>query len=199
MSTNVLDFVEATVPAGPENMPASMDKPDDITPPFAAPEPEYACQVCGRALTYGGRGPKPKYCNEHKKNAPRTKSGSTTKVAHDRKARLATEHLKTYNALAGTGLMALRMPQTASAIAAKNDAFGEQAYAALILDEKLCDMILKVSGKSGAFSLIMAYAMLLSNVGPTAVMELREQREARADAAAESTIAPQDSPSVLAA
>lgn len=29
--------------------------------------PDLACVVCGTALTYGGRGPKPKYCEAHKK------------------------------------------------------------------------------------------------------------------------------------
>lgn len=40
--------------------------------------PEYACIECGKELRYGGRGRKPKYCDEHKKNAPKgTRTSST--------------------------------------------------------------------------------------------------------------------------
>ncbi len=39
--------------------------PDDFTPPPGTPT-GYACEVCGVELTYGGRGRKPKRCDEHK-------------------------------------------------------------------------------------------------------------------------------------
>lgn len=40
------------------------------TPTTEVPStPELACVVCGTGLTYGGRGPKPKYCEAHKKGS----------------------------------------------------------------------------------------------------------------------------------
>ena len=40
-------------------------------------EPEYACVVCGSEIFYGGRGPKPKYCEAHKEPAKRTPAKKT--------------------------------------------------------------------------------------------------------------------------
>lgn len=48
------------------------DRPFDGPP---MPAPDLACVVCGRELVYGGRGPKPKYCADHKKSKGST--GST--------------------------------------------------------------------------------------------------------------------------
>lgn len=42
-------------------------QPMDIPPP--ASDFDYACETCGKELTYGGRGRKPRFCAEHKKNA----------------------------------------------------------------------------------------------------------------------------------
>jgi hypothetical protein len=47
------------------------------------PEPDaLTCKVCGTSITYGGRGPKPKYCSEHKRStsakSPRAKKKSGT-------------------------------------------------------------------------------------------------------------------------
>jgi len=51
----------------------------DETPPQ---EFEYACVVCGREIFYGGRGRKPKYCDEHRTgNSPNKDSvRSKTKI-----------------------------------------------------------------------------------------------------------------------
>lgn len=65
--------------------------PDEITPESASePDPEpigsgIACVVCGKDITalYGGRGAKPKYCEDHKTNRPKAaaSSGRMTKDA----------------------------------------------------------------------------------------------------------------------
>lgn len=43
-------------------------------------EAPYRCEVCGTSLTYGGRGRKPRFCDEHKRNGKpagtRSSSGS---------------------------------------------------------------------------------------------------------------------------
>jgi hypothetical protein len=36
------------------------------------------CETCGTGLTYGGRGRKPRFCNDHKPGASRTPSGGGT-------------------------------------------------------------------------------------------------------------------------
>lgn len=47
----------------------------EVTEAPPMPAPDLACVVCGRELVYGGRGPKPKYCADHKKS--KSSSGST--------------------------------------------------------------------------------------------------------------------------
>jgi hypothetical protein len=65
---------------------------------------------------------------------------------------------------------------TASALAEREEAFREQAYAALVTDPALCRMILRAGTTSGKVSLIIAYAMLGAGVAPTAIMEYKSKQ-----------------------
>lgn len=42
---------------------------------------ELECTVCGADLSYGGRGPKPKYCDAHRKTARKTSTATGAKQA----------------------------------------------------------------------------------------------------------------------
>jgi len=42
-------------------------QPLDVPPPVS--DFDYACETCGKELTYAGRGRKPRFCKEHKANA----------------------------------------------------------------------------------------------------------------------------------
>lgn len=155
---------------------------DDIPPDYAPPDlsdVEYPCEVCGRESgPYGGRGRKPKRCPEHKKNP--VKSAKVTGAAGTL-ANQATAVLVQVNGLLAMGAMATGMFGTASAIAQANETFKEQAHAALVTDPDLCRLILKTGAKSAKLSLGLAYLGMGIAVGPTAVMEVRNKQQARAE------------------
>lgn len=153
------------------------DKPDDdAAPPTSF---EYACETCAKEIYYGGRGRKPRFCEEHKPNkAARGKgSGSNAQLA-----RQASEVLVQVNAFLAIGLMLppLQLTETASALAEANDGFGVSAYEALLTDPGLAKLILRGGGASGKLALVLAYVMLGGSVVPVGVNEFRE-RKANAD------------------
>lgn len=153
----------------------------DAIPPVA--DVEYPCEVCGKESgPYKGRGRKPKRCPEHKRGGA---SGSTSGNARTRGssavlAGQAVDALCQLNSFAGIGLMMTGYHATASALAEREEAFREQAYAALVTDPALCRMILRAGTTSGKVSLIIAYAMLGAGVAPTAIMEYKMKQMSNA-------------------
>jgi hypothetical protein len=54
-------------------------EPDTLPPDFPPATDTLACVVCGTGLTYKGRGPKPKYCDEHRPGPKRSTAPSSGK------------------------------------------------------------------------------------------------------------------------
>lgn len=145
-------------------------------PPLFDNEPEFTCQMCGIALEYGGRGRKPKYCDAHRRRSASTGTRSATAGSNDKLAAMAVDVLCQGNAAITVGLMLVRLNQTASELATRDDAFRAQAYEALKLDPALCKVILKGGASSGKVALMIAYAMMLASVAPTFISEMKERR-----------------------
>lgn len=184
----------------------------DVTPDAAPPtapvtlgvpgaEPEYRCKVCGKPLVRNRKGGKPpSLCAEHKNYRPSrhgdVPSGTSTGGAssarpsapdgvsgqHVKLANNAADVLVSGNQVAALVLGSIGLLDTAGAIAQTHDTFREQAFNALLLDEKLCRSILAAGGKSAGISLAMAYGMLGLSVVPTAVTEVKAKRDARREA-----------------
>lgn len=149
-------------------------------PPNFESEPDFVCEKCGKPLIYSGRGRKPKFCDEHK----RSNGNGTRNVSsgnNEKLAAMAVDVLCQGNAALTVGLMFVRLNETASAIAAREDAFRAQAYEALKLDPALCKMILKGGASSGKVALIVAYAMMGASVAPVFMTEMKEKRADRAE------------------
>lgn len=154
----------------------------DTAPPLDGPE--YTCEVCGKPLTYSGRGRKPKRCDEHKRGASRTTRVSTT-GKNATLASQATDALVNINSLAAFGVGIVGYADTADAINDRQEAFRTQVYQALLSDPELCRSILTSGAQAGRVSLIVAYAMLAVGVFPTMRMEhvtLSAERKARREA-----------------
>lgn len=157
----------------------------DIPADVSAVNPEFVCQEpgCNVALTYGGRGRKPKYCDDHKRKSGASKAPATGSASAQGKQAAAV--LVQLNGLVCMGLMVapmpFRLPTTASAIAAANDEFERQAALALTSDPALAKLILKGGAASGKMALVIAYGMLAGAVAPVAVLEYKANRESRAD------------------
>lgn len=144
-----------------------------------------SCRVCGKTLTYAGRGRKPVYCDDHKKSAAKgaAKTIGTVRVSGNEKlAEQAAKALVQINNLTGLGARIAGLHMTAEMIGTAQEGFYEQAYTALLTDPALCKQILSAGEISGKFSLAIAYAMMGSMVMPVAVMEIKAKREARKDA-----------------
>jgi hypothetical protein len=157
----------------------------DTSAPKDEPVPtqyEYACQVCGKELFYGGRGRKPVKCDEHKTTQSKKGSGSNANMA-----RQASNILSEWNTMVRAGLMIpyipfagvnpVYLPDTAEAIKEADEVFTDQAYRALLADPKLCKLIIRIGASSGKMSLIVAYGMLGVKVFPVAVNEMKDHKE----------------------
>jgi hypothetical protein len=170
-----------SLPAFEEPIRDAMGRPFEHSSdePDAAPASdfEYACQTCGVELSYSGRGRHPKYCDEHKKtgSTKRASSGSGNL------AKQAAAVLEQTNALIAGAMMLMPRPynlaNTGVALAEANDEFVVRAEKALQSNPKLCKFILKGGAISGQFGLVTAYGLLVGSVLPTAMQELRENRQ----------------------
>lgn len=142
------------------------------------PVSEYSCLTCGKTLTYGGRGRKPQYCDEHKKGA-RAKGDArpATNAKNTLLAEQAADVLVQYNNLAATGLFLASLPTTAGVLADKNDVFRAQCVQALVTDPALCRSILSSGQASARGSLMFAYGLLAAALVPTAWKEIKDKRD----------------------
>lgn len=115
------------------------------------------------------------------------RKASDPKSGNEKKAAQAVDILAGFNGTLCMGLAIIGMFGTASEIGDRNDAFREQATAALLTDPKLCDRIISMSGTSGMLGLLAAYSALGFGVLPTARDEVTQLKtryqERRANAA----------------
>lgn len=176
MAALTFDEVSVDVPAS--QLDAAPETTDDA----------HYCQEAGctnEVFRNGTRGRWPKYCGEHKRGA---KSGSTgSKRAAPAQAKQAATVLGQYNDMVALALSVVSMtPQiplnlshTASALAAVNDGFVEQAEAALATDPALCRAILRVGKMGGRAALVMAYVSLGVGIAPGVMADIAAMKESR--------------------
>jgi len=166
-----MDFVEEA-----DETPETFESDTDVCeyPGCTNPKAEYA-----------GRGRRPRFCDEHKGAKAASKASTSKRVgAPTKEAKQAATVLSQYNGMIAALLMIpnpwLHLPATASAIAAADEGFEEQAARALSTDPKLCRLINKSGSTSGIVGLLMAYGMLGAAVAPVAITEVREKNGNRA-------------------
>lgn len=175
----------------------SVDAPDDeaLTPEWLPDAPanepdenpvtsDYSCSVCGIPLEYSGRGRPPVKCDEHKKKTASIKTGAgTTSQKNEQLAKQAATALASINDVLAMALSLptpMQMPKTASAIAARNEAFHTSAYEALRTDPALAASIVRAGAASGKVALIMAYGIFAAGLFPVIREEINDKRTARA-------------------
>lgn len=163
-----LEFEVETAPvAGVNDEPRDETPPTD-TDPITCGHPNAKGVGCLKEPGHPGRHRYRPYVNgEPSGSRPR----SNVNLAGQ-----AADVLAQMNDVIGLGLMVGGLSNTASALAARNDVFKEQAHAALSTDPGLCRMILRAGTTSAKLSLAIAYAMLGASVAPYAKMELDQRR-----------------------
>lgn len=136
-----------------EETPDPFRLPDDIAPPV-----EYSCEVCGEELFYGGRGRKPKFCDEHKKNRPPTSATRTTRSPSV--DRLVEQISETYR-MVGTGLTFNNGTSMDGMVLLESaDKLGESWRTLLERDPKIRKMWEKFFTVSGYGAVLAAHAMI---------------------------------------
>jgi len=164
------------------NLSTEENLKEDLTDELPPSNYEYACEVCGKEIFYGGRGRKPKYCEEHK-TSKSSKSSGKTKISGQgtQLAAQATEALVQLNGLFSMGLTLVKLPMTAGALNDAQDGFRESTYNALLTDPELCRTILRVGSTSGKVALMISYSMLIAAVAPVGVLEYKLVQQAKKD------------------
>ena len=120
---------------------------------------------------------------------------SGRKTANEKDAEQAAKVLGQINDLLVLGLMGVSaipgvpfsFMNTASGIAAGNEAFMAQAQEALVTDPNLCKSILRVGKAGGKAALATAYLSLAITAAPGVMEDIRAAQEANADADSENT------------
>lgn len=150
---------------------------DAPVPDTAPMSDDLTCQICDAPLFYGGKGRKPKFCDEHKQSrstgaARKTSSGSTVDAAM---ASLAfCEDLLSIPLLMLSPNAAKEWVTGLPALRAKNRAI-------LSGNPALCKSIAKTSSKVSPYMLLGSYGYALSPVVKVVAQDVRARRANRDD------------------
>lgn len=131
---------------------------------------EFTCVVCGKPLTYSGRGRKPKYCEEHKRGSSgASKIGGSTRGSADAKAAANTLDMG-YTALTVL-LQMVGATQAREALQASLPGLREQNLQFLTQDKELAKKINAMGKTGGRYAFFAAQATVL---GPVLVIGTQE-------------------------
>jgi hypothetical protein len=103
------------------------------------------------------------------------------KTGNEKLAAQALELLVNLNDMLCGGLMIIGFHGTAMAISAREDAFREQAMAALLADPALCRKLTEKAKVAGPLGLLLAYGMLAASIAPVAATEYQDMRARAAE------------------
>jgi hypothetical protein len=154
--------------------------PADADMPPVSDDPVCEFPGCGAPLFYSGRGRKPKFCDEHKKQAPtaRKTGGGTVDAAM---ASLEfTESLLSIALLMMSPAAAIQWSQSLPELRSKNRAI-------LAGNPQLCKSIAKTSSKVSPFMLLGSYGYALAPVAKTVLNDMNVKKRNREAA---ETVAP---------
>lgn len=161
--------------------------------------PGLSCVVCGTALTYGGRGPKPKYCEEHRKgSANKNLGGGGRRRSGGKDVEAAVAALdQAYNLLEMALMFAGAhgaMSTLRESIEGGNGRRGlrDQNRDYLTQDPELASRIASVGKVGGRYAFFAAQAATL---GPVAILAMSEIQLRRRERAAHKT--PDENPDVM--
>lgn len=142
---------------------------------------DLTCQVCGVGLTYGGRGRKPKFCDDHKKSSS---SGSSTRSSGARAGAEVEAAMAALDGLHTVMSMALMViaPTAALEWQSQLPALNDRNRGILGADKELAKKIAKMASKGSSPMLFLSYGAAIAPVAGAASMERRARREAKAQA-----------------
>jgi hypothetical protein len=142
--------------------------------------PEYACEVCGKELQYGGRGRHPRFCEEHK---PRSASSiSTRKSSAKGDVAAALSAMDMMYDLLGMGLLMVGAHDALDLFKESRPQLKEKNEAYLSNDAALAKSLAKLGRTGGRYAFATAQ---VATVGPVLVLAAGEVTQKRRAAAAQ--------------
>lgn len=151
--------------------------PDDVSD-VAGESTDLACEVCGRPLTYSGKGRKPKFCDEHKRGTSSASTGNATvrRSNKDVESALATMD-NIYDLLFfGFGMVS---ETAASMWLPRRAQLQQQNRQLFISDPGLCRRVNALGAKGGTGAFIGAHAMALFPIAVVLNAEVQARGAAR--------------------
>lgn len=149
--------------------------PNGADDPIVSDDP--SCVVCGTPLAYGGRGRKPKYCEEHKaqgSSTPRASSGRRS----PRDVEAAMAALASIHTSLEFGMMIVA-GDAALAFSAQRDALDLRNRGILEADPKLAKRLATAASKGGGPALVLSHLIAIAPAAGITFSKIKDGRAAR--------------------
>lgn len=155
-----LDFSTVTKPSSGSSDTPPSDPPNDSP---RVDSDDLTCIVCNAPLTYGGRGPKPKYCDEHRKSGSRSGGTGTSGGASARDVERACESLSQLYDIAAMTLM-LVSPEAGRKWSDNADKLDRTNRQTLANNKRLVARINKGAGAGGSAAFVITHVFAIAPV-----------------------------------
>lgn len=168
--TDTLSDIGFDMPTG-EDVDIPVDSATDFP---SATSSDLTCIVCDTPLSYAGRGAKPKYCSDHKKQA----ASKTSTGKSSGQVEAAMQVLSLVNDLLGLPI-GVASPAANQLWKAQKPSLEARVRPVLQADPALAKRIAGMGAVGGKWALMGAYAMALGPVTAVAAADMRAKREER--------------------
>lgn len=164
---------------------------DDEVDPDPSPQPsqttDLACEVCNRPLVYGGRGRKPRFCDDHKP----TRSANVPRGSSDVAQALAVmDGMYTMLSM----LLMTVSPNALQAWRQQVPTLQERNAVFFAADKNLCKSVNRVGSKGGKSAFVASNAVAIAPVVAIAVTDMRTRTAVRAQQKAQQQAEQQPQP-----
>jgi hypothetical protein len=137
----------------------------DEVPDRGNPKPraELTCVTCGTALTYSGRGAKPKYCDQHRKYDPRRQGAGMSAGRSNAIAGRAITELTMMYSLAGAGLRFVD-PIAGGLVTDNAEKLAESWRLLIETNAKVRKLFLEIEGGAAWLPVVIVHADLIGSI-----------------------------------
>lgn len=154
---------------------------ETVPTPEEATVPELSCETCGKPLVYGGRGRKPRFCDEHKSS--RTASNiSTRKSSAKGDVAAALSALDMMYDLLSMGLLVVGAHGAAELFGQSREQLNAKNESYLSNDAALAKSLAKLGRTGGRYAFATAQ---VATVGPVLILAAGEVTQRRREAEAQ--------------
>jgi hypothetical protein len=151
------------------------DEAPDADPPQSSGTMDLSCEVCGVPLIYGGRGRKPRFCEDHKP----ARSASIPRGSSDVAQALAVmDGMYTMLSM----LLTVASPNALVMFRQQVPMLQERNAVFFAADKNLCKSVCKVGSKGGKTAFVSSNVLAVAPVLAVAVGDMRARSQVKAQA-----------------